>query len=132
MTIVNANSIKAKEVLADMISKVGSTQTDEAINMWLTFGLGTEMFNAWITFDEDEPIGMITAEVVDADGPAVYIAFNWFKSGQAGNENLITKVGEWARELEIKKILYYTKKSPNTFIKKYGFSLVQSVLQKDV
>lgn len=132
MVIVNANTIKAKDVLVGLIEKVDSPQTKEAINMWLSFSLGTDLFNAWIAYDEYEPVGVITAEVVNADGPSVFIAFNYVKPGISVNGELVQKVEDWARLMETNKLLFYTKRSPMTFIKKYGFELVQSVLKKDI
>ena len=130
--IVNANTLEAKDVLLDLTSKVKSSHTEETVKMWLTFNLGTDMFSAWIAYDKDEPVGLITGEVVNAEGPTVFIAFNYVKSGTAINGQLIHKVEDWAKKLEIKKLLYYTKKSPATFIKKHGFELVQSVLKKEL
>jgi len=132
MKIVNANTLKAKDVLLEMIGKIDVPKTKEAIDIWATLNLGTEMFNAWIAFDGDEPIGMITAEVVLPKDPSVFIAFNYVKPGCGINGQLVDKVEEWARILGIKQLLFYTKRSPMTFIKKYGFELVQSILRKAI
>ncbi len=132
MRILNANTLSAKDQLLEMIDKIDSPQTPEAIKVWLTLSLGTDLFNAWIAIEKDEPVGMITAEIVNADGPTTYIAFNYFKSGLKGNEELVKRVEDWAKEMETDKILFYTKRSPNTYIKKFGFELVQSVLKKDI
>ena len=132
MKILNANSLSAKDTLMELIGKIDTPRTEAEINGWLTFNLGTDMFNAWIAIEKDEPVGMITAEIVNAEGPTTYIAFNYMKAGTAGNEELVEKVEEWAKKMDTNKILFYTKRSPRTFIKKYGFSLVQSVLRKDI
>ena len=132
MKIVNANTLKAKDALIGMISKIKTSQKPDTIDRWLTFSLGTEMFNAWIAFDEEEPIGMITAEIVNAEGATVYIAFNYIKPGQGINGDLVGKVENWAKKMDVNKLLFYTKTSPATFIKKYGFELVQSVLKKEI
>ncbi len=132
MRILNANTLSSKDTLMELIGRIETPRTEEEISGWLTFSLGTDLFNAWIAIEKDEPVGMITAEVVNAEGPTTYIAFNYMKSGVAGNEELVEKVEEWAKEMETDKILFYTKRSPMTFIKKYGFSLVQSVIKKDI
>lgn len=132
MRILNANSLSSKETLMELIAKIESPRTVEEIKGWLTLNLGTDLFNAWIAIEKDQPVGMITAEIVNAEGPTTYIAFNYMKAGVAGNEELVQKVEEWAKEMETNKILFYTKRSPMTFIKKFGFQLVQSVLKKDI
>lgn len=132
MRILNANSLSSKDVLMELIAKIESPRTADEINAWLTLNLGTDLFNAWVAIEKDEPVGMITAEVVNAEGPTTYIAFNYMKTGIAGNEKLAEKVEEWAKEMETTKLLFYTKRSPMTFIKKYGFQLVQSVIKKDI
>lgn len=132
MRILNANSLSSKETLMELIAKIESPRTVEEIKGWLTLNLGTDLFNAWIAIEKDQPVGMITAEIVNAEGPTTYIAFNYMKAGVAGNEELVQKVEEWAKEMETNKILFYTKRSPMTFIKKYGFQLVQSVIKKDI
>ena len=132
MRILNANSLGAKEDLLEMITKLKPDQTLETVNTWLTLSLGTDLFNAWIGVEKGEPVGMVTAEIVNADGPTTYIAFNYIKPGVKGNEELVKRVEDWAKEMETNKILYYTKRSPATFIKKFGFQLVQSVLKKDI
>ena len=130
--IVNANTLSAREDLLEMISKIETSHDTKTISAWLTLSIGTDMFNAFIAFDEGVPVGMITGEVVDADGQSVFIAFNYVKPGVTINGELIQKIEDWAKEMEIGKLLFYTKRSPATFIKKYGFSLVQSVLKKDI
>ena len=132
MKVVKANSLSAKDMLMTLISKVGSPRTAAEISVWLTMNLGTDLFNAWIAIDNNEPVGVMTAEVVNAEGPTVYIAFNYMKPGTAGNHELVQRVEDWAKAMEVNKLLFYTKRSPVTFIKKYGFELVQSVLKKDI
>lgn len=132
MKILNANMLSAKDMLMELIAKIETPRTVDEIKGWLTFNLGTDMFNAWIAIEKDEPVGVITAEIVNAEGPTTYIAFNYMKPATSGNEELVEKVEEWAKEMDTNKILFYTKRSPMTFIKKYGFSLVQSVLKKDI
>jgi citrate lyase synthetase len=132
MKIVNANTLTAKDVLMEMISNIKTSYTTDAINQWLTFSLGTDLFNTWIAFENDEPVGMITGEVVDADGPSVFIAYNYVKPGVAVNGELVQRIEDWAKQMQVTKLLFYTKTSPRTFIKKYGFELVQSVLKKEL
>ncbi len=132
MRILNANTLSSKDTLMDLIGRIKTPRTNEEIENWLTFSLGTDLFNAWIAVEKDEPVGMITAEVVSAEGPTTYIAFNYMKVGVSGNEELVQKVEDWAKKMETDKILFYTKRSPRTFIKSYGFELVQSVIKKDI
>ncbi|KKK57710.1 hypothetical protein LCGC14_3051740 [marine sediment metagenome] len=132
MKIINANTLSAKDVLLETILKIKTSHESKTIDRWLTFNLGTDLFNAWIMYEKDEPVGIITGEVVNSEGQAVFIAFNYIKPGMLGNQELLQKVENWAKKMDVNRLLFYTKRSPMTFIKKYGFELVQSVLRKDI
>ena len=127
--IVNANSLSAKEDLLGMILNTNPHKTEEQINQWLRFNLGTDLFGAWIMLDNDEQVAMITAETIADD--SAYIAFDWAKGG-VSKEGLLKKVETWARDLGLKKMIKYTNKSPTTYIKKFGWSVWQTVLVKEL
>ena len=129
MKIVNANTLAAKEVLMDLIEKLGSTKTESQTNEWLTLNLGTDLFCAWLMFDEDETIGLLLAEVVEGD--KAFVAMDWVKKG-IGKEGLLEKLEIWAKNLDLKRLIKYTNKSPTTFIKKHGWSVWQTVLVKEL
>jgi len=130
--IVNANTLSAKTALLRVMEKAGSSQSVEVLNTWLTFSLGTDLFNAWLAFKGEEVVGLVTGEVVNADGLTIYIEFDYVKPGISANKELMEKVEDWAKKIGAGKLLYYTKKSPAALISKFGFELVQSVLKKDL
>jgi len=131
--IINANTLLAKNELLDLISKIKNvSQPRDVIDLWLTTSLGTEMLNAWIAVKDNQTVGMIICEIVEPYDPKVYIDFNWAKPGVKINGELITKVESWALSRDIHKLIFYTKTSPTTLIKKHGFRLVQSVLDKEI
>ena len=127
--IVNANSLAAKEVLLETILKLGSSKTKEETNEWLTLNLGTELFGVWLLYEEYEVSGMLIAETIFPD--SAYVAMDWTKAG-VSKEGLLQKLEEWSRKLGLKKMIRYTNKSPTTFIKKYGWSVWQTVLVKEL
>lgn len=130
--IINANEIEAKDDILDMLDKIdGKNQDRIFLDQWLSINLGTDNFGAWIDMDE-EPIGVLLVEKVELDGPKAYISFNWYKKGVSGNEKLVEKAEQWARDRELKTMIFYTKRSPQTFIKKYGYELVRAVLKKEL
>ncbi len=132
MRIMNANVFAAKDELSHLIAKINHPRTPQQVNEWLVLNLGTDLFNAWVAYEKDEPVGMIAGEVVEYEGPSVYIAFNWVKPGVGVNKELVQRIEDWAKEMEATKLLFYTRRSPRTFIKKYGFEIVRSVLKKDI
>lgn len=132
MNIENANTLKAKKTLLSLIQKVNGEYTPEHLNYWLILSLGTNVFGAWIAYEKEQPIGMIVCEVVEPHDPKVYIAFNYVKPGVSVNDKLLEKVENWAKEKGIHKLIFYTKKSPNTFVKKFGWNLVHSILDKGI
>jgi hypothetical protein len=129
MTTVNANMIAAKDDLLELILKLGSSKTPEQTEQWLALNLGTDLFGAWVTYDEDEIVGLIVAEVTPDN--SVYIAMDWVKNGLS-NEELLLEAEEWAKELGLNRMIKYTNKSPATYIKKYGWSVWQTVLVKEL
>ena len=129
MKIVNANTLAAKEMLMGLIERLGSTKTESQTNEWLTLNLGTDLFGAWLMFDEDETIGLLLAEVVEGD--KAFVAMDWVKKG-IGKGDLLEKLEIWAKNLDLKRLIKYTNKSPTTFIKKHGWSVWQTVLVKEL
>ncbi len=127
--IVNANTLAAKDELLAKIKELGSTKTEAETKEWLTLNLGTELFGAWLTYDEGEIIGLLIAEVAMED--SAYIAFDWVKKGMS-KEGLLDKAEKWAKNLGLKKMIKYTNKSPATYINKFGWSVWQTVLVKEL
>jgi len=132
MRIIKANTLQAREDLLGMIGNIPTDTPIEAIKTWLTLNLGTDMFSVFMAIDGDDIVGFITGEAVMPHDPAVFIAFNYVKPGFDINKDLVEHIETWAKGLGIYKLLFYTKRSPKTFIKKYGFHLVQSVLAKEL
>lgn len=129
MKLVNANTLTAKDALMGIIEKLGSSKTKEETEEWLKINLGTELFCAWLMFDEDETTGLLLAEVIHRD--SAFVAMDWVKNG-LGKEAMLEKLEIWAKDLGLKKLIKYTNKSPTTFIKKHGWSVWQTVLVKEL
>ena len=131
MKIVNANHQRPKSQLKSLIRKVDGKTGEQALDVYLSFNLGTDVFGAWLAYDNDKIVGMIACEMVEPHEPKAYIAYNYVKPGHNANPELFGAVEGWAKEKDIHKIIFFTK-SPNTYIKKYGFNFVRSVLDKDI
>lgn len=131
MEIINANTLKAKGDLMALIEKTNGTLPKEIIDQWLTYNLGTDVFGAWIAV-EKELVGMVLCELVEPHDPKIYIAFNYQKDGVDANAELFKRVEQWAKEKDIHKLIIYAKHHPQTYIKKHGFRLVQTVLDKEI
>ncbi len=127
--LVNANTLTAKNELMVLIEKLGSTRTKQETNEWLTLNLGTDLFCAWIVFDNNKATGLLLAEAIEND--SAFVAMDWAKGG-TGKEGLLEKLELWAKNLGLKKLIKYTNKSPTTFIKKHGWSVWQTVLVKEL
>lgn len=132
MRIINVNSLKDKEQIKELIAKTNPPNSQQQIDIWLDFNLGTDVFNAWIAYKEDEAIGLIVCEIVEPFNPKVFIAFNYFKVATKGNDELLKKVEDWAKERDMHKLVFHTKHNPNTFIKKYDWKLTKTILEKEI
>lgn len=129
--IIDANSLDAKQDILNLISNLKPEWTEEQLGQWLSLNLGTDKFGAWIDMEEG-PVGVVLVEEVELSGPKAYISFNWYKKGKSGNEELVKKAEQWAKERDLTTMIFYTKRSPTTFIKKYGYELVRAVLKKEL
>jgi hypothetical protein len=129
MNTVNANTLKAKSDILSVIEKLGPTKTKIENEEWLDKNLGTDLFGVWMTYDEDEIVGLIIAEAVMSDSG--YIAIEWVKNG-LGKKELLDKVEDWAKKLGLAKLIKYTNQNPATYIKKFGWSVWQTVIIKEL
>ena len=114
------------------LAKLNGEAPKGQLDLWLTLNLGTEILGAWIAYENDKAIGFIICEIVEPENPKTYISFNWVKPGISVNSELLAEVEKWSREKDIHTLVCFTKKSPVTYIKKHGFNLVRSVLDKEV
>jgi len=132
MRIINANNLKDKEQIKELIAKTNPPNSEQTIDVWLDFNLGTDVFGAWIVYEEDEAVGLVTCEIVEPYDPKAFIAFAYMKSGEKGGLEMLVRVEDWAKEKDIHKLLFHTRRSPRAFIKKYGFVLSKSILEKEI
>lgn len=102
---------------------------DARLEQWLNVSIGTEVFNVWIAY-EDEPIGIITAEIVEEFEPTVFIGF--CNSKPKATSLLLEKVEEWAKSKDIHKLLFHTQRNPLPFVKKYGFDIRKVEMTKEI
>jgi hypothetical protein len=128
MKILNANKLTPdiKELVLELICKTCSIeQSPEELKTWLTLGLGTDIFGAWITVDEDdEPAGVLTCEIVDQETePKVFISFF-----NPHVKELLARCEEWARSKNIKTLIYYNKRA----VEFLGFAPVKTLMQKEI
>lgn len=132
MDIINANNLKNKEQIKELILKTFPPNSEQQIGAWLDFNLGTDVFGAWITYEENEPIGFVTCEIVEPYNPKAFIAFAYMKPGKKGGQEMLLKIEDWAKEKDIHKLLFHTRRSPRAFVRKYGFTLSKSILEKEI
>jgi len=136
MKIFNANIPTAKEIILELIAKIDKVErTPREIDAWLILNLGTDIFGAWVAIENDEPVGVLTCEVVEQEtDPKVFISFCYCEPNLKANccKKLLTKCEEWAKAANVKKLMFYTKRSYRTFEKKYGFKLQKSILEKEL
>ena len=127
--IVNANSLTARDVLLETIFKIGSTKTEWETKEWLTLNLGTELFGVWLMFDDGDVIGLLTTEVIHDN--SAFVSMDWVRGG-ISKGGLLEKAEQWANKLGLKKMIKYTNKSPTTYINKFGWTVWQTVLVKEL
>jgi hypothetical protein len=129
MTIVNANVLSAKDDILNKLLSLGVNKPEQNTDEWLMINLGTDMFGAWLSYDEDEIVGMLLVEVIE--GNMGYVAVDWVKNGLSKN-GMFEKAEKWAKDLGLDKLIKYTDKDTTTFVKKFGWSVWQTVLIKEL
>lgn len=139
MEIINANNLKFKDAILDLILKIKKLDwSRQQLDAWLIVNLGTDVFGAWLVLDEqkeDEPIGVLTCEVVEQLlDPKVYISFCYVKpdlDGYAGE--LLKRCEEWAKRINVKKLLVTTtKRNYRGFEHEHNFKFQRTVLSKEI
>jgi len=136
MEIINANQLKYKDEILSLILKIKKLDwAKEQLNGWLLLNLGTDIFNVWLVVDEDKPVGVLTAEVVEQESdPKVYISFCYVEPKLKGSvDRLLSKCEEWAKRINVKKLLVTTtKRNYRGFEKEHSFKLQRSILAKEI
>lgn len=138
MRIIEANNLKYKDVILDLIIKhiKKLDWTKQQLEAWLKINLGTDIFGAWLVLDEqkrDEPVGVLTCEIVEQEVlPRVFISFCYVRPDLDYCSELLERCENWAKEKRIEKLFFYTKRSYRTFEKKYGFKLERTTLSKEL
>ena len=131
MRLVNANSLSSIDPLRELIHKVNGQKTEQELDLYLAINLGTQVFDAWIVYDEDEITGMITVEMVDLTiGPKAFIPYLYAKSKEV-RDLLFSRVEKWAKEKRLNKMVIYSNRHYKKY-QDYGFELKRTVLEKDV
>jgi len=130
MRLVNANSLSAMESLKELIHKVNGEKTDEELAMYLAINLGTSVFDSWILYEEDQPVGMIVVEMVDlAREPKAFVPYVW--GDKAGRGVLFERVEKWAKSRKLSKIIIYSNRHYKKY-QDYGFELKRTVMEKEL
>lgn len=119
--IVKANTISAIDVLLGLIMNIEKVKTIAQIEEWLFFNLGTDLFNAWLCYEDDKVTGMLIAEV--AFNEYAFISYEW-------GENLHEQLTTWSNKLGLKKLLKY-EKEPDSYLEK-GWSILHTVIVKEI
>jgi hypothetical protein len=130
MPIIDANTPRAEQEILGILDKMGADMATVA--GWLKFSLGTDVFGAWLAVHDDKPVGLLLCELVEPNDPKVYIAFYYARPCSKVNGELLEHAHNWAKAKAATKLIFYTKRSPATLIKKHGSRLVHSVLDKEV
>jgi hypothetical protein len=126
MKIINANTIKAKEDILDLIAANGDRAS---LDNWLTFNLGTDVFGAWLVV-KDEPIGVLLCEINGMQGDQAWISFLILPKGIHAYEGLLSKADSWAQEKGIRNFIFYSKNRKTA--ERHGFKFITSVFTKEI
>lgn len=138
MKILEANipTAENRKLILELILKIPKLDwTLEQLDVWLKLNLGTDTFGAWIAIDEDEPVGVLTCEIIDqAIEPKVLISFCYVKPKLKGYADmLLAKCEEWTKRINIKKLLVTTpKRNYRGFEREHGFKLQRCILAKEI
>lgn len=134
MKILDSNNLKYKDTILSLILKIPKLDwSKEQLDVWLKLNLGTDIFGAWLAIDEDEPIGVLTCEVIDQNiEPKVFISACYVKQELDCAKDLLEKCEDWTKEKKLKKLLFTTKRKFRGFERKFGFKLERVILSKEL
>lgn len=138
MKIIEANisTTENRKLILELILKIPKLDwTEEQLDTWLKLNLGTDIFGAWLAIDEDVPVGVLTCEVIDQTiDPKVLISFCYVKPKLKGYADiLLAKCEEWAKRLNIKKLLVTTtKRNFRGFEREHNFKFQRAILVKEL
>jgi len=123
---------ETKEIILDLIGKIKKVdKSRQEINVWLMVNLGTDIFDAWISFNENRPTGLLTCEIVEQrTDPTGYISF--IEPDTDFDSELLSKCEQWAKSIGVKKLMFYMKRNYRGFEKKYKFRLLRTVMVKEL
>jgi len=134
--IVDANAPEAKEDIKNLTQKIKDLdQTPEQMDLWLTMNLGTETFGAWLAIEEDEPVGVLTAELqTNPMFPAFVLIQGVYVDPEYPTvcQELVDAVSKWAGKNKVEKLYFATRRKPKGFTRKYGFEQERILLSKVV
>lgn len=127
MRVLEANipTTENRELVLDLILKIPKLDSSrEQLDVWLKLNLGTDIFGAWLAIEEDEPVGVLTCEIIEQNiDPKAYLSF-W----SPRLKELLDKCEEWAKQREINKLVFYTKSTKRIL----GFKTERIVMTKDI
>ena len=137
MNILEANSLEYRDTILDLIAEIPKLDwSREQLDVWLILNLGTDVFNSWLAIDEqDKPVGVLACEVIEQNiEPKVYISFCYVKPKfKKCADMLLDKCEEWAKRINVKKLLVSTtKRNYRGFEREHGFKFQRVVLAKDI
>lgn len=131
MKIINANTNFAKEDVLGLLETMPNKMVDfDRLRQWLDTSIGTEVFNVWMSVQDDKPVGLITAEIVDEIEPTVFIGFCVAHNGET--KDLLNHAEAWAKDNDIHKLLFHTHRNPMPFVKKFGFNIRKVEMTKEI
>ena len=132
-TIVNANTLKAKDDILAMVGKIKKLdQTPEQLERWLINCLGTDTFNVWLAFEGDRLVGVAGGQLIAEPyfEPMVVIHFAYIEPGIICGQELLGRLESWAKKKNVEKIIFFTKRHYRGFERKYGYKLERTMLIK--
>lgn len=134
MNIIDANIPEYKDAILELILKIPKLDwSKEQLDVWLKLNLGTDIFGAWLAVDEEEPVGVLTCEVIDQNiEPKVFISACYVKQGFDYAKNLLDKCEIWTKDKKLNKLLFTTKRKYRGFERKFNFKLERVILSKEI
>ncbi|MFA5382221.1 MAG: GNAT family N-acetyltransferase [Candidatus Micrarchaeia archaeon] len=140
MNIINANNLKFKPALLNLLKKMPNKVKDYPVEdyaNWLDKNLGNENFGVWFAFHQI-PVGLITCEIIDTKNDKyVFVSF-WYVLESIKNEDvagdLFRHVEEWAKSKDIHRIVGETIRlsGVRAFMKKYNIKVEKIILSKEI
>ena len=133
--IADANQWDWRPTLFECFTKIKDMwRTAREIAEYLETSVGKATFGAWVASMGREPVGAVCCELCFDDRQQAFcgVAFAWIKGGVDIGRKLMDRVEDWARRRNIATLKMYTRRNPEAWQRRYGFTVENILMTREI